>query len=137
MHEKEPAVSEIEGRARRGVELKHVGFDQRKLCSPLGAEVGERVSAKLAVDLDAGDAAFSADAIGHEPHHGARSRAHIERAHPGGEADPVEHLLGRPLPHERLIAQALIFVSVSRMDIAVGVQFLRLSRHPPHLLLRR
>src|SRR5262249_14017334 len=45
--------------------------------------------------------------------------------------DFAEHRLGRRLPHARLIAQALIFVRVSRMDIAVGVDLARLSRQSP------
>ena len=39
------------------------------------------------------------------------------------------------LPHQRLIAQALILVYVTGMHITVGIDLLRLCRHranPPH-----
>ncbi len=119
------------------VELEHIGFDQLELGAALGAEVGERLAPERAVDLDAGDAALRPDAIGHQPHHRAGACAHVEAAHAGPKADPVEHLLGRPLPHQGLIAQALILVHVPCMHITVGIRFLRFCRHRPHLLIRR
>ncbi len=50
-----------------------VGFDQVELGAALRAEIGERLGSKLAVDLDAGDAALRSDAVGHQPHHRARA----------------------------------------------------------------
>ena len=53
------------------VELEHIGFDQLELSAPLRAEIGKRLGAELAIDLDAGDAALRSDAVGHQPHHRA------------------------------------------------------------------
>jgi hypothetical protein len=89
------------------------------------------LGAELGVDLDAGDTALRPDSVRHQPHDGAGSCANVERAHAWPKTDLVEHRLGRGLPHARLIAQALIFVRVSRVDIAVRMDLPRLSRHSP------
>jgi hypothetical protein len=61
----------------------------------LRAEIGERLGAERAVDLDAGDAArWSArwsHPVGHQPHHRARACANVETTHAGSKSDAIEH----------------------------------------------
>ncbi len=136
MHQEKPAIGEVERRARYLLERQHVGLDHLERGAALSAEVGERLGAECAVDLDAGDAARGPDPIGHQPHDRAWARAHIEAAHAGLEADPVEHLLGRALPHRRLIAQTLILAHLPGMHVTVGIQRPRFCRHRLDLLIR-
>ncbi len=99
--------------------------------APLGAQIGERLGAERAVDVDTGDAALRSDPVGHQPHHRARAGAHVEAAHARLEPDAVEQLFARPLPHQRLIAQALILSQVPGMDVTVRIGLPRFCRHPP------
>ena len=112
MHEKQPAIAEVERRARRAVELEHVGLDQLELRHRLAARRSASAwapsapSISMPVTRPSGPTRSAISRItapGPEP----TSRQLM----PGFEADPVEHFLGRPLPHHRLIAQALIFVT--------------------------
>ncbi len=135
MHEKEPAIGEIEGRAGDLLDRERIGFDDVEGRAALGAKIGERLGAKRAVDVDAGDAAVWPDPIGHQPHRHARTRADIEAAHPGFKPDAVENVLGRASPHECLLAEALILGGIPCRRMAVRVQFLRARHHRARLLL--
>jgi hypothetical protein len=95
-----------------GLELEHVSADEVEPGAASGAKVAERLGAERRVDLDAGDEAVRSDPVGHQPHHRAGPSADVEAGHAGR----------RPLPHARLIAEALILLRVARMNVAVRIE---------------
>jgi len=58
-------------------------LQQLERSASLRAQIGQRLGAERAVDLDTGDAALRPDPVGHQPHHGARTCAYVEATHAG------------------------------------------------------
>jgi hypothetical protein len=121
-------------RAGLGLDRQRIGRDDVEIGAPLRAEIGKRLGAERAVDLDAGDAAGLPHPVGHQPHHRARACADIEATHAGSKADAVEQRLGRALPQQRLVAQTNVLGVVSGVHVTVGVPSLRRFRHRARLL---
>ena len=59
--------------------------------------------------------------VPHEPHHRAGARTDVEAAHARAEPGAIEQRLRRTLPHRGLVAQALIFLGIAGMNVAVGI----------------
>jgi hypothetical protein len=137
MHQEEAAEAEIERRAARRFELEHVGADEVEPGAAAGAKVAERLGGESGVDLDAGDDAVGADAVGHQPHHRAGAGADIEAGHAGLEPNAIEHLARGPFPHPRLIAETLVLLGVACMNVAVRIGLAGLRHDVLDVLDRR
>jgi hypothetical protein len=121
-------------RAGHGLDRQRIGRDDVEIGAPLRAEIGKRLGAERAVDLDAGDAARLSHPVGHQPHHRARACADIEATHAGLKPDAIEQRSGRALPQQRLVAQTMVLGVVPGVHVTVGVPSLRLRRHRARLL---
>jgi hypothetical protein len=90
MHEEEPAIGEVEGRALHRLDRQRIGCDDVEIGAAFAAEIGERLGAERGIDFQTRDAALRSNSVGHQPHHRARARADIEAAHAGRKSDAVE-----------------------------------------------